>query len=340
MSVADRRAFEGRLDDDAELARRVDALREIGRALRDDAPDLEPAFYARLRGRFEEQRGRSVRRFRPLSWEVAGLATAAALLAAVFVPYVLDRGVPGIDAPVSLEPVASPAPAADAEAEVVAGEDRDSPERAAKTKADVGKEQVAEEQLAGAAGEAEGSEPAVPEGSFNEKLLKAGAGHRDAADRRRDRPAAPAERRENKKSSTESLGRLESVDESVELDDAAPMAQSRAAGLAAAPSGRALPDGVVPRGERREIVARAEWEELATRLPGLVGEFDPSARLILVGAGEQPIDCSGAAVVASSEAWEIRFYSPAPGTATAAGCLFVLPRDGRPVRLPARPVSP
>ena len=118
MSVADRRAFEGRLDDDAELARRVDVLREIGRALRDDAPDLAPAFYTQLLGRFEEERRRSVRWFRPLSWEVAGLATAAALLAVVFAPYLLDRGVPGIDAPASLEPVASPAPAADVEAEV------------------------------------------------------------------------------------------------------------------------------------------------------------------------------------------------------------------------------
>jgi anti-sigma factor RsiW len=73
--------------DDADLAARVEALTELGRALREDAAELSPGFYTRARARFEESvRPRTPRGFRLLSWEFAGLSAAVVLVAAIFVP--------------------------------------------------------------------------------------------------------------------------------------------------------------------------------------------------------------------------------------------------------------
>jgi hypothetical protein len=84
LSEAERAEVEALLRDDPEAARRVAAWRSIGPALRDDETELSPGFYARARERFEESR--APRGWRLLSWETAGLAAAAVLAVAIFVP--------------------------------------------------------------------------------------------------------------------------------------------------------------------------------------------------------------------------------------------------------------
>jgi hypothetical protein len=96
LSETERSEIEARLADDRELARRVEAWREIGRALREDAGEPSSEFYARTRERFE----RSVRRrppwgFRILSWEAAGLAAAVALAGVLFAPELMREREPG-----------------------------------------------------------------------------------------------------------------------------------------------------------------------------------------------------------------------------------------------------
>ena len=86
LTDEEREAFEGRIAGDPELARRVEDYRRLGRALREAPAELPPGFVARARARFEARQPGRRRWFRPLSWEMAGLAAAAALILAVFLP--------------------------------------------------------------------------------------------------------------------------------------------------------------------------------------------------------------------------------------------------------------
>jgi hypothetical protein len=83
--------FEAQLESDAELAERVEAYRELGRALREEEPALSPGFYTRTRARFEQARRGRLRMPRLLSWEVAGLAAAVTLAGVLFIPGLIDR---------------------------------------------------------------------------------------------------------------------------------------------------------------------------------------------------------------------------------------------------------
>jgi hypothetical protein len=92
LSEAERAAMEERIAGDPELARRVEAHRDIGRALRSDPAEIPPGFYARARARFEESSKPRFGWHRVFSWEAAGLAAAGLLLAAILVPgLVRDR---------------------------------------------------------------------------------------------------------------------------------------------------------------------------------------------------------------------------------------------------------
>lgn len=89
MSDAERSAFEARLAGDAELASRVEWHRSVAGHLR-ESEELSPGFYTRARARFEESsRGAKGPRLPWLRWEVAGLAGAALLAAAIFLPGIL-----------------------------------------------------------------------------------------------------------------------------------------------------------------------------------------------------------------------------------------------------------
>ncbi len=98
LSPEQRRAFEQRLQDDPQLARSVAALRGVGELLRGAADGdshgetLDDDFYRRARGRFlGGGREPHVGGLRLLSWESAGLATAAMLAVLLFVPPLVTR---------------------------------------------------------------------------------------------------------------------------------------------------------------------------------------------------------------------------------------------------------
>jgi hypothetical protein len=95
LSDEERRRFEARLERDPELAAEVEALREIGSALREGDEELSPGFYTRARARFAEAQAPPARRwFQLISWETAGLATAVLIAAALFVPSLVMREIP------------------------------------------------------------------------------------------------------------------------------------------------------------------------------------------------------------------------------------------------------
>ncbi|MCP3978347.1 MAG: hypothetical protein GY716_03305 [bacterium] len=95
LAPEDAEAFERRIAGDGALERRVEELREIGRALRDDGDSVSPGYYTRLRARFEEQSAAPARRgFRLLSWQSAGVVAAGLLLTVAFVPGLLQRDEP------------------------------------------------------------------------------------------------------------------------------------------------------------------------------------------------------------------------------------------------------
>jgi hypothetical protein len=93
LTAEQRAEIETLLGSDEELAGRVEAYREQGRALREDGPELSPGFYTRARARFEEAHPVKKRGiYRLLSWEMAGLAAAAALAGILFVPGLVQWG--------------------------------------------------------------------------------------------------------------------------------------------------------------------------------------------------------------------------------------------------------
>ena len=109
LPEAERSAFEERLAGDPDLARRVESYRRIGRELRESPADLPPGFYARARDRFEARHRKRRGWFAPLSWETLGVASAAVLLAVLFLPAALDK--PPFDFFRGAEPAQREAPA-------------------------------------------------------------------------------------------------------------------------------------------------------------------------------------------------------------------------------------
>lgn len=101
LSAKEQARAEERLRDDAELAARVEELREIGRTLREDSAELPPGFYTRARARFERSgKDRSPLVHRLFSWEAAGLAVAMVLVAGLFLPGLLRGPEPVMQRPV------------------------------------------------------------------------------------------------------------------------------------------------------------------------------------------------------------------------------------------------
>lgn len=95
LSAEEQAQAEARIREDSELGRRVAAWRKIGNALREDSAELSPGFHTRARARFEQslepRRGFGRRLF---SWEAAGLAAAMVLAVALFLPELMQDGLP------------------------------------------------------------------------------------------------------------------------------------------------------------------------------------------------------------------------------------------------------
>jgi hypothetical protein len=328
MSDGDRRAFEERLTGDAGLGARVRDLRAISEALRQDAPDLPPGFHTRLRARFEARHAPVRRWFRPLSWETAGLIAAVAVAAVLFAPTEKEsRQNETRDAVEQdrIEAVGSealeedtdfaPAPESIPEPVVESGarlERRDGPAKSrpappppsAKLKKD---ENPALSQQAP-------TEPERAERSRSDKKGAVGA------------PADPE--------ATAAGGRatLEEAKDELRAQNEGFDYRSIAAG------GIALTAGVVEAGKIVEIRSEEQWDRVGLDVGrgrgDALGEYDPVARLVLVGAREIRADCELSVVVAVDEVYEIRLAA-ATGAATEPdhGCAFRLPADDRPVRI-------
>jgi len=318
----ERAEVEARLGEDPELARRVEAWREAGRALRDDPAELSPGFYARARDRFEQTAG-GPRGFRLLSWETAGLAAAVVLVAALFGPELMrgrDTGHPSLApavAELELPPPAAASPEVPMEAETPAP----SAGRVGEKKMRADLEEAAPDEDRPAHGDfAPAPEPAAAQQAAPQRRAKSA-------------PPAPREAREESFAKAEPLdsqGLADAMDhDAARAPEMAGAAESRAKGRGgAAPIVVPLAaDPRLPHGLRvvEDAVERADW--LAGPLARLSAEAR-DGRLVLVG-DDGGADCGSLTVRRVGESYRVRLARPG----AAAGCGLVLPRDGLAVAL-------
>ena len=365
MSEGELQAFEARLAEDRELARRIDSYRAAANALREDAPALSPGFYTRLRAEFETRRAPSRRWFRLLSWETAGLATAVLIVVVMFAPLLVRQDLPHL-APLP-EAVQQTEPERLDELEEI---------RPLDSKGDLGKQQSGR-------GVPEGRESAVEDAdvevkakdsSFAPSPETAPRGQRPYAYPQPTAPVSGDKESRKLEESAESSVVTDSVEENVRsrssvaksapakrveqanepAEEAAPMlerdessaddyrrglrAAPGVAGGGAVPMGVALPPGVVQPGSLIEIATRTEWDALMEGPGGeaaaAFGAYDASDRIVLVGPRAVLVDCEHSTVVPSQQAYEIRLVElPSSSPERAYGCAFRLPRDGKPVRV-------
>ncbi len=310
LTPHERSAFEERMRSDVRLSRRVQAAKEIGTLLREDPGELSPEFYARARRRFEESAAPRQRGFRLRSWEAAGLATAAVLLLALFLPRFVREGAPKPSRP----PTTATAPSHDLTDDAPAAEPvhppapRPAPPPALKERPQPPDPAAAEERYAPV------PPPAPP----------AAGGERENELRpRADAPAPLAmPMRELEQSSAESLR-------------TAPRLRT-----ALAPTIVALPPGGIAPGVVRIVEEPQAWEALLHGEAGpalaALGPADAERRLVLIGEQRDLDDCSALVLVETAEAWELRYRSAekdALARAASGGCAVVLPRDGKVVRV-------
>jgi hypothetical protein len=304
LTAEQRAEFERLLESDEELAGRIEAYREQGRALREDGPELSPGFYTRVRARFEEARPVKKRGiYRLVSWEVAGLAAAAALAGILFVPGLVQWGGKG-------EPFIEPKPAV--EEKVQAGKQHvaEPPPAPADDLAPI---EQHEEEWEAAADEEPRQEGFARQASPKKEAPRAQPTYADAPAEAAPPPAAAREKKGSRAvRRQESEKRLEAMGVA---DTYAP----------APPDRIQLPRGAVGPGELIVIECEEQWlgiRELSA-LP-----YDPAFRWALIGARTEGLDCAGIAVETTSGSHRIRLQ---PGAAW--GCAIPFPYDGRTIEV-------
>ena len=338
MAEPRRRAFEARMAADDALARRVRSHRERSASLAGSDESLSPDFYVRLRARFEESKATRPRGFRPFSWEAAGLAAAALIAMALFLPSFIDRPRAPVPPAVAARPAAAPtvsatggerAPSASdkrADSAATRSDDRLEAKQEAPGRRAARDEPARQDADEGRAKRAplEGAPIAVAE---REQAFAPAPEVQSGGDESRDAvagaaaPAAPpsAESRIEKKSAAGASPAQRTA------------AANEALGLAAAGSGIPVRPDLVEPGGVVEVDDRAGWEGLEL---AALGRYDPARRVVLVGDREDGLECRAAQILALADAYEIRLVRQAPGTERDGhGCAFVLPRDARPVRV-------
>ena len=261
MAEPQRSAFETRLAADAELARRVRALREIGAALAGGDEGLSTDFYARLRSRFEASRPARPRWTRTHRWEAYGLAAAALIALVLFVPQLLEDRVSLPTELLERAPAAAqatPVPQAPQQVEPQEAAPRIANEAQKQKKEDSGERRA---QSAPARREPARSEPVEPE------TIERQAG--PAPDRAQERDAA-----HGFDDVGSAAARGAALDEGTKAAAApAPMA---APSMLAPPTGLPVRPGLVARESVVEIDDRAGWERLDL---AAIGRYDPARRV-------------------------------------------------------------
>ena len=314
MSDGDRRAFEERLTGDAGLGARVRDLRAISEGLRQDAPDLPPGFHTRLRSRFEARHAPVRRWFRPLSWETAGLVAAVAFAAVLFAPVLLERRPGRAESQILFAPT---------EKESRQNETRDAVEE-----------------------DREDTDFAPAPESIPEPVVESGAQLERRDGPAKSRPAPPPPSAKLKKDEKGAVGAPADPEAAAAggratLGEAKDELRAQNEGFdyrSTVAGGVALTAGVVEAGEIVEIQSEEQWDRMGLDVGrgrgDTLGEYDPAARLVLVGAREIRADCELSVVVAVDEVYEIRLAAATvAATEPDHGCAFRLPADDRPVRI-------
>ncbi len=329
LSAEEREAVERLLAEDPALARRVEDWRELGRALREGQQELSPDFHARLRRRFERSAPeKAPRGWRILSWEAAGLAAAVVLAGVLFAPDVLRRREPQPPAAPADDRVsarsagatepASPSPESRGQLEETLARDHappapDPPRTAEESKKVADRRDPERDSPVSApAPRRDAAEPAEPGPSSavekESKPLSPAAGPSGGRERE------PAEQR--------------AASAEAAADTLASLRTSAPAGVEAVELPPGVPDGV------QVVEDRAIWEGWLAGPAGPqiepLGGYDADQRLVLVGM-PGGADCAGLSLQAENGSYRVRI-----GRGAAAGCAFLVPRDGRGVRLEVR----
>jgi anti-sigma-K factor RskA len=313
LSPEERSEFEALLERDAGLAGQVEACREYGRALREDLPELPPGFYTRARARFEqEQAARKPRRFSLFSWELAGLAAAAALAGVLFIPGLVQWDRQG--APFA-EEVTTPSwekksIAAD-EAVVEQGKELQNLAAGAAEQLVVEPDEVLVVEEPPAIGRVEeGQDLAPPPAAM---------------------PTAPVPAEKREKKGARAVRHREA-----ELGLA--MSDEEAVDSYRQPDRIKLPPGVVVAGDLIIIETEQQWRNLiegparSTELPSRT--YNPGTRWILIGARPERFDCAGIKIVASPDSYRFLLHIAVdPALVAEWGCAIALPRDGRRIEI-------
>jgi hypothetical protein len=348
LSPEARERFEAEIEGDPELAALIEAYREQGRALREETPDLSPGFYTRARARFEESHdARKPLPARWLSWELAGVAAAAALAGVLFIPGLIEwegKGKPFIDemppreersrADDDIAPGRASVVEVDekTEAETQAADDSmaasfDLAEElpaAGQTESEWGAEKGDErrqEELAPAALPKEEPLPARPEA----ELSRVQAAPSPAAE-----ALGPAPSREKKGARSAKMGETGKRLETMMDAEGAPGIRR--------PGPLPLPQGTVPPGELIVIETEEQWLNLiegparGSMLSSLA--YDQSTRWILIGPRPEGMDCATIRIEVAAASYRITLVPPAdPDRAAEWGCALALPRDGMAVSI-------
>jgi len=349
LSSEQRAAFETGLERDPELRRELEAARELRDALGEEDPGLSPGFYTRARARFEES-GREEQRwsFRLLSWETAGVAAAAALATALFVPWLTQQGVPtdlgaaaterqqtvALDDRKKLDSSFAPDPAderllvekeglEEAPAmETMGRELLDAPEPIAQgpvgftdTESDLRKNEAAPGKKGAASAETRQARVDRDDSAF----------HAAAPVEAESAPAAGG--------FSESAGEAKIVEEGRSKDKSAQAKRGKRAAImeeAVWPVVVELQPGLVERDQLRSVEQVGEWVELLGGPYGesleMLGAPATDLRLVLVGA-RRGLGCETLVVTGDDHTYRIESTRSPKEREADGGCALVLPRD-------------
>jgi len=314
LTAEQRTEFETLLESDAELAGRVEACREQGRALREDAPELSPGFYTRARARFEESHpARKRGLYRLLSWEMAGLAATAALAGILFVPGLMQWNGKG-------EPFEEAQPAIEEEIQAAKPD-------VAEPSLDLADDLAPTEQ-------AEDGRGASADEELKQEVLEKEAPPRNEAPRAQPTYAAapaeaappPAARREKKGARAV---RLQESEKRLEA-----MMDAEASAAYSLPDRVLLPLDAVAPGEIIIIATEEQWLNFiegparSTELASTA--YDPAFRWVLISARPVGFDCAAIEVETGPDVHRINLWpAQIPNWAAEYACALKLPNDGR-----------
>jgi len=358
LSAEQRAAFEARLTREPALRAQLEGALEIRDALSSEPEALSPGFYTRARARFEESSGRTPARwtFRLLSWETAGVAAAAALATALFVPWLTDTGVPRDLG--SVAPEAKKQAPVQVEAEFDDDRDAREPPDLAQLSGHASEEEAGARSGVVAKQKSEAPRPAdlspLPVTGENSHESNRDAG-RGRFEQQPSEPQAEAAGEPFNLANAE----VDALESRSRESLAAPLSPPPPPARKPAPAKRAdriafdesvvtetaasagrrqirveLAAGLVEPGGLRTIEDPSTWQALLDGPQGaalaVLGPPTPDRRLVLIGTHDS-VGCDTLRLIRDRDAYRIEIGDVRVGRSAGAGCAVTLPRDGLPV---------